>query len=57
MLHTHLFDMQHDYFQKKKNVLTFDPTPGVKGVCKVVCLDGTLCSIPINLISNMTTFR
>ena len=28
-----LFDMQHDNFQKK-NVLTFDPTPGVDGVCK-----------------------
>ena len=29
-LHSH-FVKQHDYF---KNVLTFDPTPGVEGVCK-----------------------
>ena len=27
-------DMQHDYFKKKKNCLTFDYTPGVAGVWK-----------------------
>ena len=52
--------MQHDYFQKKK-VLTFDPTPGVKGVCKdriCACIVlYPLCSIPFNLICDMSTFR
>ena len=33
MLHSLYFDVQHDYLQNK-NVLTFDPTPGVKSVCK-----------------------
>ena len=26
--------MRYDYFQKRKENWTFDPTPGVKGVCK-----------------------
>ena len=54
MLHSLYFDMQHDYFQKK-NVLTFDITPGVVGECKdriCICMvlyapfsSSALCSI------------
>ena len=81
---------------RKNNILPFDPTPQVEGVCKDricacmvlftpftliwyaswhrtfrfflfwsfdpplgqdMCLHGALCSIPISLICNMTTFR
>ena len=36
---------------RKKKVLTFDPSPGVKGVCKdriifIMCLYGVICSNP-----------
>ena len=30
--HVLQFDMRHGYFQKK-NIFTFDPTPGAKGAC------------------------
>ena len=46
------FDMQYDYFQEK---MTFAPTHGGGG--GEGCLHIALCSIPFNLICNMTTFR
>ena len=43
---------------KKKNVLTFEPTQGVEGVCKdKICACMVLYApFPSNLICNMTTF-
>ena len=41
------FDMQHDYFQKKKNVLTFKPNTEVKGVKgQNICLPVIIPFIP-----------
>ena len=44
---------------RKKNCLTFDPTPGFEGVCNDrICAYMVLCvPFPLNLICNMTTFR
>ena len=44
---------------RKKNVLTFDPTPGVKGVCKdrICACIMVYAPPPSNLICNMITFR
>ena len=46
-------------FKIEKNIWPFDPTPGFEVVCKdsLFAFNSDLCSIPFNLICNMTTFR
>ena len=52
MLHSHKFDIQHDYFQGK-NESTIDLTPGVEVVCKdriaalVILFNLLLCDLAI----------
>ena len=58
IIHSISFDMQPDHFQK--NLLTFWPTPAAEGILKDRIhsrIHGVLCSIPFNLICNMTIFR
>ena len=48
------FDMQHDYFLKKK-VLTFDLPHGSRVCVRTeYCLHVAAFAIPLNLICNMT---
>ena len=49
---------QHDYFQKKENVLIFKPLQGSRGCVKGqnICLI-IVCFIPFNLKCNMATFK
>ena len=57
-LHSLLFEMQHDYFQKK-NVLTICPHHRGQGCVygQNICYHVAACIIPSNLICIITIFR